>query len=71
MQPVLFGLIAGLAASYWTPGLLESQLFGVSPTDAATYTAVAAGVVSIALAACILPARRALGVSPIVALRSE
>ncbi len=71
MQPVLLGLIAGLAASFWTTGLLESQLFGVSPTDTATYAAVAAGVVSIALAACILPARRALGVSPIVALRSE
>ena len=64
MQPVVLGLILGLAASLWTAGLLESQLFGVSPTDAVTYLAVAVAVVSIALAACILPARRALRGEP-------
>jgi putative ABC transport system permease protein len=45
-------------------------LYGISPTDAGTYAIVAAGVLAAAVLACLWPARRALRVSPIAALRS-
>lgn len=71
MLPVAIGLLAGLGASFWTTTLHRSQLFGVSPTDAITYAAVTLAVLVVAFTACLLPARRALRVSPIVALRAE
>ena len=71
MQPVILGLLAGLAASYWTMRLLESQLFEVSTTDPATYAYVGAGVIFVSLLACAVPALRAIRVNPIVALRAS
>ena len=69
MQPVIVGLVLGLAASYWTMRVLANQLFEVSPTDSTTYALVAAGVILVSLIACAVPARRALRVNPIIALR--
>jgi putative ABC transport system permease protein len=71
MQPVFVGLVLGLAASYWATRALESQLFNISTTDASTYALVAGGVTLVSLFACVIPARRALRVNPIIALRTE
>ena len=71
MQPVVAGLAFGLVGSFWTGRLLTTQLFGVSAGDAATYAIAVFAVIIVSLLACVLPARRALRVSPIVALRAE
>lgn len=71
LLPVAAGLVAGLIASYWLAGLLRAQLFGISPADPLTYVAVAAAVAAMATLATAAPVRRALRISPLVALRSE
>jgi putative ABC transport system permease protein len=65
------GIIIGLLASYALTRFLASQIPGVSATDPWTFAAVVAVVVSVGLAACLLPARRAAQVDPLVALRYE
>jgi putative ABC transport system permease protein len=71
LQPVVVGLVIGVIGSFWSSRFLSTELFGISPTDPATYVAAVAGVLIVSLLACVVPARRALGVSPIIALRSE
>jgi putative ABC transport system permease protein len=61
------GLLAALALTR----LLESLLFGVSPTDPASFAAVIAFLFACALLGCWLPARRAARVDPVIALRYE
>jgi putative ABC transport system permease protein len=68
---VVAGIFLGLLASYALTRLLASQISGVSATDPATFAAVVAIVVSVGLAACLLPARRAARTDPLVALRHE
>ena len=51
--------------------LIESQLFGVSASDPLTYTGLALLLACVALLACYLPARKAMKVDPMVALRYE
>jgi len=51
--------------------LLRSQLFGVQPADPLSYVAVVLVLGLVTLVACYLPARRAAGVDPIIALRQE
>jgi len=65
------GLMLGLVSSVWVTGLLESFVFSVSVTDPATYASVAALLLIVALVAACVPARRAMRVDPMVALRYE
>jgi putative ABC transport system permease protein len=65
------GLGIGLAGAYGLTRFLESQLYGVSPTDLPVYAGVAMLTLLVSLAACYLPARRATKVDPIVTLRAD
>ena len=65
------GILVGLLFSYALRRLLTSQIPGVSATDPWTFAAVVTLVVIVGLAACLLPARRAARVDPLVALRYE
>jgi predicted permease len=66
-----FGLVAGLLAAAVLGRLMASMLFGVSFYDAFTFSTVSVILLSVALAACWIPARRASHVDPIIALRCE
>ena len=65
------GLLAGFAASFALTRFLSSFLFEVAPSDPATYAAVAALLVCVSALASFVPARRAMRVDPLVALRYE
>jgi predicted permease len=65
------GILAGVAASAGLTRVMSALLFGVSPLDPLTYTAVAVGLASTALLASYVPAARAARVDPAVALRWE
>jgi putative ABC transport system permease protein len=71
MALVLVALSAGLAGSLMLTRLLQSQLWGVTPTDPVTFGAVIALLVLVALTAAFIPIRRATDVNPAVALRCE
>jgi putative ABC transport system permease protein len=65
------GIAAGLIGSAALTRLMASLLFGVSATDALTFGSVAAILAAVVCAATMIPARRATGVDPMVALRDE
>ena len=65
------GLAVGMAGAVAVSRLLEGLLFGVTPTDPLAYVGVVAGLGGAALAASVLPARRAARIDPIVSLRGE
>jgi predicted permease len=71
MALAIVGVVVGTGASLFLSRLLSSLLFGVGPTDPLTYGLVATVLVSVALLASYLPARRAASVDPMVALRAE
>ena len=68
---VAIGLVLGVVASVASTRLLRSQLFGIEASDPLAYAAVILLLGLVTLLACYLPARRAAGVDPMVALRQE
>jgi putative ABC transport system permease protein len=71
MSVALGGAVAGLAGALLLTRLMRSLLYGVGPSDPATYAAVALLLLGVALLASYLPARRAARIDPIVALRQD
>jgi putative ABC transport system permease protein len=71
MTPVLLGLVAGVAGALAVGRVLASLLYEVRPRDPATISVVSGLLLSVALAACFVPARRAARVAPLDALRYE
>ncbi|HEV2490656.1 MAG TPA: ABC transporter permease [Candidatus Acidoferrales bacterium] len=67
----IVGAVVGTAAAAGVTGYLGSLLYGIEPIDAPTFIAVAALLIIVALVACYIPARRAMRVDPMVALRYE
>jgi putative ABC transport system permease protein len=71
MTMVAIGLLVGGAGVFAVTRLLSTMLFGVGTRDPATIAVVAVGLAGVALTACLVPARRATKVDPIIALRAE
>jgi putative ABC transport system permease protein len=67
----LFGVVIGLVVAWGTTRLLVTLLFEIRAADPATFLSISLLLVSIALLACFFPARRALNVDPMNALRAE
>ena len=65
------GIGAGLVAALWLTRGMSTMLVGISPTDPSTFAGIALVFLAVAAVACWLPARRAAGVDPAVALRGE
>jgi ABC-type antimicrobial peptide transport system permease subunit len=68
---VLLGLAGGTIGALFLVHLMKEVLYGVSPTDPWTFLAVAIVLLSVAVIACVMPARRATMVNPIAALRAN
>ena len=71
MKIGLAGVLIGAAGAYALTGLLRQLLFGIDTFDPATFTITSILLTLVILAACYIPARRATGIDPIVALRYE
>jgi ABC-type antimicrobial peptide transport system permease subunit len=65
------GLAIGLVAAYFASGVLRQLLVQMSPTDPVTFIGITLLLVLVTMTACLLPARRAMRVDPVVALRAE
>jgi predicted permease len=70
-RTALVGAAAGLVAALGLTRLMGHLLFGVSATDPLTFAGVVAVLISVTLAACLVPASRAMGIDPTLALRRE
>jgi ABC-type antimicrobial peptide transport system permease subunit len=68
---VAVGLVIGVALSLATNRLLQSELWGATPTDPTTFVAGILVTLAIGTIACLVPAWRAVRVEPMVALRHE
>jgi putative ABC transport system permease protein len=71
MKLAMIGVAVGLAAALAMAQLITSMLFHVTPFDPASYAVTAGVLLAIAAIACYLPARRAMNVDPLVAIRQE
>ncbi len=67
----IVGLVVGTAAAFALKKVVETQLFGVEPTDPLTFVIAGVTLIAVAALACWIPARRATRVDPVVALRAE
>jgi predicted permease len=65
------GIVIGIVASLGLTQFLSSVLYGVTPQDPAVLIAVTAVLILVALAACLVPARRAASIDPVIALREQ
>jgi ABC-type antimicrobial peptide transport system permease subunit len=65
------GVAIGLAGAYGLTRLIQTQLFGVAPTDLLTMAAAALGIATVTALAGYIPARRATTIDPMIALRWE
>jgi len=71
MTLALIGVAIGLAGAFALTRLMTSLLFGVTPIDAVAFATVSILLLTVALVACYIPARRAMRVNPLIALRYE
>lgn len=71
LKLALVGVVIGLGLSFLATRLLEKLLFGVSTIDPVTYILIPLILTGVALAACLIPARRATRIDPMIALRNE
>jgi ABC-type antimicrobial peptide transport system permease subunit len=71
VRMVVFGVLAGLIGSAILTRFLQTLLFEIKPTDPITFGALTTLLVSVALLACLIPARRASRLDPLMALRHE
>jgi predicted permease len=71
LRLVLISLGIGLASAYVLSATVSSLLYGVDPRDPMTYGGMAAFLFVVALVGCLIPARRATAVSPLLALKAE
>ncbi len=71
VETAAIGIVAGIAAALGLMRLMTSLLFGVSANDPVTLAAAAVILLLVAIAACYIPARRAIAVDPVVALHYE
>ena len=71
MKPVLIGLVIGIVSAFAVGRLIASQLYEVSAHNPALLAGSTVLLATAALVACLLPARRAIHVDPVQALRAE
>ncbi|WP_433985114.1 FtsX-like permease family protein [Tunturiibacter empetritectus] len=71
LRPVFLGLLIGLAGGAVAGTLIRSILFGTSPYDPVVFAAMIGSLLLTAVAACAIPAIRALKIDPMQALRTE
>ncbi len=71
MRLIAAGAVAGVLSAAVVAGTMSGLLFGVAPNDPATFVAVTTALVLVALTACYIPARRAVALDPIIALRRD
>ncbi len=67
----VIGIVVGIAGAFALSRLITSLLYGVSPADPLTFVTVAGVITVVALAACVVPTRRATRVDPLTAIRAE